>query len=98
MRMVPAAAPAIGLAPMRKLSVGPETGIPLTIAVGTIELVTFRTLPVPEKLTSERPIEADEPPDTLSSRPFRMLRVLLSTRLTRLPATLSTLPPATFTR
>src|SRR5262249_19774174 len=54
--------------------------------------------PEPEKLTSERPIVADELPDTLSKSPFRMLKVLLFARLTRLPATLRTLPPATLTR
>ena len=80
---------------MRKLSAGPETGIPLMMAVGTIELLMFSALPLPEKLTSERPIVADELADTLSRSPLRILRVLLFARLTRLPATLSTLPPAT---
>jgi hypothetical protein len=96
--MVPDPAPAIALAPMRKLSVGPETGMPLMMAVGAIELLTLSTLLEPEKLMSERPIEAEEPPETLSKRPLRMLRLLPSARLTRLPAMLSTLPPATLTR
>ena len=96
--MVPDPAPAIALAPIRKLSVGPATGMPLMIAVGAIELLTLRTLLEPEKLTSERPIEAEEPPETLSKRPLRILRLLPSARLTRLPAMLSTEPPATLTR
>src|SRR4030095_12141748 len=96
--MVPDPAPAISLARMRKLSVGPETGMPLMTAVGLIELLTLSTLLEPEKLMSERPIEAEEAPETLRKRPWRTLRLLPSARLTRLPAILSTEPPATLTR
>src|SRR5256712_9792454 len=53
---------------------------------------------MPEKLTSERPIEAEEPPETLRSRPLKSVSVLPLPRLTRFPAMLRTLPPATLTR
>src|SRR5713226_5852410 len=57
-----------------------------------------RLPPVPPKTTRAPPMLAKEPPLTLSSGPFRSDSVLPLLRVSRLPATVSPLPPVTFTR
>src|SRR6266851_1615891 len=57
-----------------------------------------RLPPVPPKATRAPPMLAKEPPLTLSSGPFRSNTVLLLLRVSRLPVTVSPLPPVTFTR
>src|SRR5437660_4712821 len=53
---------------------------------------------VPPKATRAPPMLAKDPPLTLSSGPFRSDSVLPLLRVSRLPVTVSPLPPVTFTR
>ena len=57
-----------------------------------------RLPPEPPKDSSEPPMLASEPPLTLNSEPLKRDSALPLLKLTRLPATFSTLAPDTFTR
>src|SRR5207245_7141611 len=57
-----------------------------------------RLPPAPPKATRAPPMLAKDPPLTLSSGPFRSDSVLPLLRVSRLPVTVSPLPPVTFTR
>src|SRR5229473_1482291 len=86
----------VAVAPFRR-----ATGIPPNSAQEPPQRLfetESRLPPVPPKATRAPPMLAKDPPPTLSSGPFRSDSVLPLLRVSRLPVTVSPLPPVTFTR